>query len=137
MRLIYFWSSDATRSPFPGERNDGIQAVPSLLKRLEALGHEIKSIDTSSLSEKERFEYYSRATSPAVYKHYGIKKIFGTNRRSACWFGAEVPALLVTATDPVGDTFPHRVGNRFVTIEEFLKGILVIPEPHKKGKLKG
>jgi hypothetical protein len=34
--------------------------------------------------------------------------MLGTNRRSTCFFGAEVPALLVTDADLVGDTYPHR-----------------------------
>ena len=49
--------------------------------------------------------------SKPVYKKYEIKRIFGTNRHSACWFGVQVPALIVkhNAQDMVGDTFPHRV----------------------------
>jgi hypothetical protein len=50
--------------------------------------------------------------------------MLGTNRRSAYFFGPEVPALLVTDADLVGDTYLHRKGNRITTIHAFLTGLL-------------
>jgi hypothetical protein len=61
---------------------------------------------------------------PAVYKHYEVKRMLGTNRHSGCFFGAEVPALVVTDGDSVGDTYPHRKGNQIVTIRDFLTSLL-------------
>jgi hypothetical protein len=124
MKMIYFSSSDSDRKPFSGERNEGIEAVPGLLRQLKDLCLEVEFVDITNLTDNERFRAYMRVIWPAVHKHYEIKKMFGTNRRSACWFGAEVPALLVVDADPVGDTYPHRKGNRITTIHDFLNGLL-------------
>jgi len=50
--------------------------------------------------------------------------MLGTNRHSGCFFGAEVPALLVTNADSPGDTYSHRKGNRIVAIRSFLTELL-------------
>jgi hypothetical protein len=50
--------------------------------------------------------------------------MFGTNRRSARWFGAEVPALHVTDAGLVGDSYLHRKANHILTINDFLTGLL-------------
>src|SRR5258708_25883189 len=112
MKLTYFWSSDLARKPFITKCNESVEAVPHLLEELRARGWDVEFVDTANMTEKQRFECYSRVTLPAVYKRYEVKKVLGTNRHSACWFGAEVPALLVTNTDSVGDTYPHSNGNR-------------------------
>ncbi len=130
MKLTYFWSSDATRKPFSAEPNECIEAVPNLLKELRARGHDVEFVDTSNMIERHRFDSYMRVSLPAVHNHYEVKKMLGTNRRSACWFGAEVPALLVTDADSVGDTYPHRKGNRITTIHSFLAGLLAARSPH-------
>jgi len=124
MKMIYFSSPDLNRKPFSGERNEGIEAVPGLLRQLKEMSLEVEFVDVSNLADNDRFKAYMRVIWPAVHKHYEIKKMFGTNRRSACWFGAEVPALLVIDADPVGDTYPHRKGNRITTIHDFLNGFL-------------
>jgi hypothetical protein len=124
MKLSYFSSSDEARKPFVGERNEGIEAVPELLKRLQARGAEVEFIDTAHLNEKARIESYTRVALPAVYRHYEVKRMLGSNRHSGCFFGAEVPALLVRDDDTVGDTYPHRKGDRIFTIHSFLANLL-------------
>lgn len=81
-------------------------------------------VDTAQLPERARIEAYSRVALPAVYRHYEVKRMLGTNRRSGCFFGAEVPALLVMGTDSPGDTYPHRKGDKIVTIRSFLTDLL-------------
>jgi len=103
--------------------NESIEAVPGLLEHLKAHGYEVELVNTLNLTEKDRIESYGRVIIPAVYKRYEVRKVLGTNRHSACWFGAEVPALFVTNTDSVGDTYPHRKGNRITTIHNFLVGL--------------
>jgi len=120
MKLTYFWSSDPNRKPFNILQNEGIETVPHLLEKLRTKGWDVESVDTANMTERQRFESYSRVTQPAVYKHYDIRKILGTNRRSACWFGAEVPALLATDSNSIGDAYPHRKGNRITTIQSAL-----------------
>jgi hypothetical protein len=124
MKLLYFWSSDDARKPFPSERNEGIESVPGLLRQMQARGAQVEFVDTAQLSEKERIETYTRVALPAVYRHYEVKRMLGSNRHSGCFFGAEVPALLVTDTDSPGDTYPHRKGDRIVTIHSFLTDLL-------------
>lgn len=112
---------------FEDDRNKGIEAVPGLLQELERRGAIVNKIDSSTLSNDQRIHEYSKAIIPAVYKKYEVKRIFGTNRHSACWFGVQVPALIVkhNAQDMVGDTFPHRVPpNSFITIHDFLRSAL-------------
>ena len=134
MKLLYFWSSDPSRKPVPRERNHGIEAVPALLTQVRARGADVEYIDTANLTEKARIENYARAVLPAVYKHYEIKRILGSNRRSGCFFGAEVPALLATEGNSVGDTYPHRIGERIMTIHGFLTGLLVADQPSTKSR---
>ena len=124
MKLSYFWSSDESRRPIPGERNEGIDAVPALLNQLMKRGAEVELVDTAHVTEKDRIGMYTRVALPAVYRHYEVKRMLGTNRHSGCLFGAEVPALLVTNGDSVGDTYPHRKGDRITTIHAFLTGLL-------------
>lgn len=126
MELIFYGPSDPAL-PFADERNRGIDAVPLLLEELKRCGAQVRQIDPSALSAEQRFAEYSRATIPAVYKKYEVKRIFGTNRHSACWFGIQVPALIVkrSAEDIVGDTYPHREQpNSVVTIHDFLMDAL-------------
>jgi hypothetical protein len=121
MELTLYFPSDPTIL-FQDERNRGIEAVPTLLEQLERVGAMVRRIDLRPLSAEERFHEYTKATIPAVHKKYEVKRIFGTARHSACWFGIQVPALVVKETvDAVGDTYPHRKsGNVIVTIHQFL-----------------
>jgi hypothetical protein len=125
MELTFYCTSDPA-IPFRDERNTGIEGVPTLLEEFERRGVELRKIDPSTLNAEQLFEEYAKATIPAIYKKYEVKRMFGTNRHSACWFGCEVPALLVKETpEAVGDTYPHREsGNVVVTIHEFLTGAL-------------
>jgi len=124
MKVVFFNASDPTRKPFKQDCNDGIEAVPALLRQLQATGCEVESADMSNLNQDERFNHYVRLTWPAINQHYEVRKVFGTGRNSACWFGFEVPALYVTGIDLVGDTYPHREVNRVTSIHSFLTKLL-------------
>jgi hypothetical protein len=128
MELTYL-SPRETALVFRDDRNRNIEDVDVLLDQLEKRGASIIRIDPSALSPEERLRSYSRAIIPAVYKKYEVKRVFGTNRHSACWFGVQVPALIVkrNAQDIVGDTFPHRVPpNSIITIHDFLTSAFAI-----------
>jgi hypothetical protein len=125
MELTFYCASDpAVR--FKDARNRGIEVVRSLLEELERRGVKVRRIETRMLSSEQLLDAYAQATIPAICKKYQVKKIFGTNQRSACWFGCEVPALLVKQTlDDIGDTYPHSTAeNVVVTIHEFVTGAL-------------
>ena len=121
MELTFYYPLDLA-IVFQDDRNKGIEAVPALLEELERRGATVNKIDPSTLSNDQRIHEYSKAIIPAVYKKYEVKRVFGTNRHSACWFGLQVPALVVKRTsDDVGDTYPHRKSpNTVVTIHDFL-----------------
>jgi hypothetical protein len=121
MELTLYFPSDPTVL-FQDERNRGIEAIPALLEQLERIGATVRRVDLRPVSAEQRFHEYAKATIPAVHKKYEVKRIFGTARHSACWFGIQVPALVVKETvDAVGDTYPHRKsGSTIVTIHQFL-----------------
>jgi hypothetical protein len=122
MKLLYYFSSK--RQPIAIDRNEGVDDVPKLLKRLDAKGHRVEMKDTAAMTEQQRNKAYISAIVPAVYRHYELRKMFGSNRISGCFFGAEVPALLVTDGDSVGDTYPHRKEDRISTIRSFLSELV-------------
>src|SRR5579875_2248285 len=125
MELTFYFPSNSAIL-FDDDRNRALDAVPALLERLELRGARVRRIDSLKLSAEQRFEEYTRATIPAIYKKYEVKRVFGTNRHSARWFGVQVPALVVKPTpDAVGDTYPHRERpNTIVTIYDFLSNAL-------------
>jgi hypothetical protein len=53
---------------------------------------------SSPLSAEQRFHEYTKGTIPAVHKKYEMKRIFGTARHSACWFGIQVHAMAIKET---------------------------------------
>lgn len=94
-----------------------------LLTVLEQQGINCERVDTSRLSDREVYEAYAKAWAPSVSKKLGIRRVFGTRRRSGCFFGRGVPALLVYGGDgdhPV-DVYPHEKLGRTITIKEFLE----------------
>jgi len=120
MDVIFYRPSDLT-IPFRDERNNRFEQVPALLERLRGKGANVQTIDPDTLTAQELYSAYTRATIPAIYWKYEVKRVFGTNRHSACWFGRHVPALTVKRNaDDVGDTYPHMKGRTIVTIHEFL-----------------
>lgn len=125
MELTLFYPSNLALI-FQDDRNKGIESVPTLLEEFERRGAKVNKVDPTTLSDDQRFHEYSKAIIPAVYKKYEVKRVFGTNRHSACWFGLQVPALVVKRTsDDVGDTYPHRRSPKtLVTIHDFLTAAL-------------
>jgi len=125
MELTYYCASDPALR-FSDERNRGIEVVKALLEELERGGVRVRRIDTRTLTSQQLLDAYAQATIPAICKKYDIKKIFGTTNQLACWFGCQVPALLVEQTrDDVGDTYPHcTADNAIVTIYQFVSETL-------------
>jgi hypothetical protein len=126
MELIFFYPSNPAIILREHPQNRGIDAVLDVLEELERRGVTVRRIDAASMTDQERFHEYSRACTPAVCKRYEVKRMFGTNRQSAIFFGLQVPALIVKQPgDPYGDTYPHRERpNTIVTIYDFLSNAL-------------
>jgi hypothetical protein len=125
MELTFYCASDPTVR-FNDVQNRGIEVVRGLLEKLERRGVKVRTIDPRTLSSEQLLDAYAQATIPAICKKYDVKTMFGTQQHSACWFGCQVPALLLKQTsDDIGDTYPHRTAeNVVVTICEFVTGAL-------------
>jgi hypothetical protein len=73
--------------------------------------------------------YIETAAVPAVFGKYRVRTIFGTNRQPGIKFGLSVPALFVRdpSLERAGDVYPHQKAGRYVTINDFLTGLLAAP----------
>ena len=106
--------------------NKSVNEVLNLLGLLQKKGVSNEIIDTDSLSEEEIQKVYLAAVVPSVFKKFGIRRVFGSRRRSGWLFGREVPALLVyeEGEQYPADVYPRDEGRgRVKTIREFLYGL--------------
>ena len=109
--------------PLDAPANEGFHEVTNLLWLLEKKGVNHEIIDTDSLSEEEMQEAYLAAVVPSVFKKFGIRRVFGSRRRSGWLFGRGAPALLVyeEGEEYPSDVYPHDMGQGKVrTIRSFL-----------------
>lgn len=124
LKLIY----DSETIPLDFEPNEGFDLgkVKLLLGQLEGLGVSWNVVDTSKVSQEELSNSYFEAVAPAIYKKYQVRQVFGSKRHSATLFGKGVPALLVyeRGEEHPSDVYPHRAGDRTVTIRRFLEDLL-------------
>ncbi len=98
-----------------------VDTVFALLNKLKKIGKEIKIVDVSNMPNDKKFELYSKAWTPSVFKKYKIRKVFGTHRNPGCLFG-EIPALFVyeKGENYPSDVFPHDRHGKIETIEDYL-----------------
>jgi len=110
--------------------NEGIEQVMDLLQEARRRGIEVEIVDARSLSQEDLAEAYNHAVLPSVWKRVGIRRVFGTRRSSATFFGTGVPALLAyeRGRQYPSDVYPHREGNRIITIRDFLMRLLAAGE---------
>jgi len=123
MKLKLYWSTKHKLIDVPF--NKQFYEVTNLLQQLKKKGISSEVIDTDSLSDDALYTAYQNAVVPSVHWKFGIRRVFGTRRRSGCYFGREVPALLVyeEGESYPGDVYPHEEGQvRVRTIYEFLQG---------------
>ena len=124
LRLCY----STTTEPLSHSANEGFGKALQIFGQLQDEGVPCKLADTSRASKEEVHKAYAKAWPDSVSKKYGIRRVFGTRRRSGCFFGREVPALLVFENNrerPV-DVYPHEELGRTVTIRDYLQDL--IPE---------
>ncbi len=105
--------------------NEGFDALKvwALLQRLkEERGIDFTVIDASQSPVSELSRAYEAAVKCSVWERYRIRKVFGTNKSSASFFGHGVPALLVYEGERPVQVFPH-VGTdgEPATIREYLE----------------
>jgi len=103
--------------------NKDFKDVNNLLGLLNGKGIISEIINMDSLSEEDVLKAYLDAIIPSVFRKFGIRRIFGSRRRSGWLFGRGVPALLVYQegnASPI-DVYPHDDGQgRIRTVREFL-----------------
>jgi len=122
LKLYYSTQQD----PADNQANAGLNEAMERLHRLRDRGIACEKIDTALLPDETIYKAYVDAWTPSIAKKFGIRRVFGTRRRSGCYFGREVPALLVYEDDsesPI-DIYPREELGRTVTIEEFLTDLL-------------
>lgn len=114
---------------FDDPANKGFEEALRLLSRLKGKGISVKTVNTSKLSKEELREvYFGKVCIPAIWKHIGIRRVFGTRRRGGGpFFGKEVPALLLYmgGEEYPRNVYPHQKtgGGLVVTIRDFLVGL--------------
>ena len=81
-----------------------------------------KIIDTSKMTDSQRWDAYGKVIGPSVFNKYEVRRVFGTNRQSGIFFGKEQPALLVEGD--IWDIFPHKKNGKDITIEKFLENLM-------------
>ncbi len=126
--------------PLDSPENEGsdLSEIKTIFQRLEEMGVSSEIIDASAMSEEALSDLYIKATLPTAYKKYHVRQVFGSKRHSGFLFGKGVPALLVyePGREYPSDVYPHRAGNRIVTIRTFLEDLLKklerAPMPVKK-----
>ena len=108
--------------PIEDDANKGFDLadIKATLQRLRQLGVSAETIEISTMAEEKLSNLYSEATLPAVFKKYHVRQVFGSKRNSGFRFGKQVPALLVyePGNKYPSDVYPHRNGDRIVTIRE-------------------
>lgn len=121
MQLRLYYSANHQLLDVPSNKN--FPEVMNLLRLLKPRGISNEIIDTDLLSEEEIHRAYTDAVVPSVFKKFGIRRVFGSRRRSGWFFGKGVPALLVYEEGQryPSDVYPHDEGQgRVKTIREFL-----------------
>jgi hypothetical protein len=121
---LYF---DSTRNILSVPANQGFSEVLDILKKLKKERKVVSEIvDTKNFSKENLWDVYSQAMVPSVFKKFKLRQIFGSRRRSASFFGREVPALLVfeKTEDQPEDVYPHEEMGRIITIKDFLERFL-------------
>ena len=124
LKLILYYSSD--HKPLEDPANRGLSEVDRLWEKLPKNINKEK-IDTNNMDEEELGKIYSKSCYPSVFtKKYKIRQVFGSRKRSGCFFCREVPALLVykDIEYPI-DVYPHEEkGGKIITIKEFLEKLI-------------
>lgn len=126
MNLKLIHHSQTLPLNLPSNEGFDLNEIKSFLQQLENLGVSWEAIETSTMSGEELSNLYIEAIGPAVYKKYHVRQVFGSKRHSGFLFGKQVPALLVyePGEEYPSDVYPHRAGNRIVTIRTFLENLL-------------
>lgn len=77
--------------------NLGIYEALQRAEDLRRQGWKVRLVDTSQMTEDERYAVYVRSTTPAMKNKNPIRQVFGSRKQSGFMFGSGVPALLIQA----------------------------------------
>ena len=124
MKLKLYYST--VQQPLDNPANHAFSEAIDILADVQKQGIRCEKIDTAELPHEKVYEAYADAWAPAVSKKFAIRRVFGTRRRSGCFFGREVPALLVYedgSRHPV-DVYPQEKLGRTITIRDYLTDLL-------------
>ena len=121
LKLIFSSTTDPMQRP----ENVGFSLNPILdtLERLQLAGYRIDVVDTSDMSDRDRYELYLAEAVMAAGNRYRVRRVFGSNNHPGEDFGEHVPALLVLRgpNDRPTDVYPHETtAGGLVTIASYL-----------------
>lgn len=123
MQFRLYYRPGSTWPDAPENEGFDIYHIQGLLRALAQKGHTYDVIDTTSLTSDELMDYYIReAATPAVYKKYRVRQVFGSKRHPGWQFGNGVAALAVHEGSQCGDVYPHEdAPGRVITIRQYLE----------------
>jgi imidazolonepropionase-like amidohydrolase len=110
---------DTTVDPF-AEPEFNAKKVEQLLKILKARGIKIRIVDTAGWDREMLYEVFRRACRTS--KSSG--EIFGPRKRRGCFFGREVPALLLIRDGRIVNVYPQKRDGKTETIVDCLQTLL-------------
>ena len=100
-----------------------IHALLARLKKERGVDYQI--VDAAQCSSVELNQAYEAAVKAAVWNRYPIRKVFGTNKSSASFFGRGVPAMLVYEGERTIQVYPHEgAEGKPVTIRDHLEKLV-------------
>lgn len=101
--------------------------IHQVLDQLEQLrlkgGHQVEIIDTTEMSDDDRFSLYLNEAIVAARRRYRVRRTFGSNSRPGKGLGREVPALIVYSegSQRPEDVYPHESSiGEITTIADYL-----------------
>jgi hypothetical protein len=123
LELIYDQAIELMDVP----ENGGFEPIQlwALLSKLKAEKGISFVIRDGGMSADALAAAYDSAVTASASNRYAIRIVFGTNARSAIYFGAGVPALLVYEGERPVDVYPHHdADGNAVTIAGYLEELL-------------
>jgi len=119
--FVYVSKQDV--SPYEGDPADrGLDQALDLLRERAKAGT-IKLEERRNVTDEELYELYLGTVVPvSMQRKIAIRRVFGSARRGGyADFGKGVPALLIYEDGSLADIYPHREGDREVSILDYVQ----------------
>ncbi len=126
MKIELLIDSSVTALSIPANIGFDLNWAIDVFIKLQKRGVKCEIIETCGFEEEKRWKVYEKAIIPAVWKRYTVGKVFGTRKHHGCFFGKEIPALLVYGEgDHPEEVYPHEKSGNTYTIKDFLDRLIL------------